>query len=339
MFRYSYNGYTSFYPCLLPLHNSTRAFNNLPPNGKFQVQKWVSRNSYYIESSFLVLRKPFWVGEWLLTVCEGYIYPSNHRSHSPQFNHTSTRSFSCHCVPPGWSRHRRNCRNKYEEQSIRSSRSFLLRVGYKFEGSTIKVDDKIVICAILWSYSGCNERIIYVWVRRAWWHHVSSGKSACDRGFPKSHVQMWELGHIEDWAPKNWCFQIVVLEETLEDPLDWREINQSILKEINSEQSLEGLMLKLKLQSFGHLMWRANSLEKILMLGKIEGRRRKGRQRVRWLDGSTGQWTWVWANSRRWWRTGDPGVLQSMRSQRVRHNWATEQQQQPPLSPDPLRRI
>ena len=76
-----------------------------------------------------------------------------------------------------------------------------------------------------------------------------------------------------------------MLEKTLESPLDCNEINQSILKEISLEYSLEGLMLKLKLQYFGHLMGRADSLEKTLMLGKIEGRRRRGRQRMKWLDG------------------------------------------------------
>ena len=79
----------------------------------------------------------------------------------------------------------------------------------------------------------------------------------------------------------------MVLEKTLESPLDSRRSNQSILKEISPGCSLEGLMLKLKLQYFGHLMRRAYSFEKTLMLGKIEGRRRRGRQRMRWLDGIT----------------------------------------------------
>ena len=79
----------------------------------------------------------------------------------------------------------------------------------------------------------------------------------------------------------------MVLEKTLESPLDCKEINQSILKETSPGCSLEGLMLKLKLQYFGHLMQRADSFEKTLMLGKIEGRRRSGRQRMRWLDGIT----------------------------------------------------
>ena len=79
----------------------------------------------------------------------------------------------------------------------------------------------------------------------------------------------------------------MVLEKTLGSPLSARRTNQSLLKEINSEYSLEGLMLNLKLQYFGHLMQRANSLEKTLMLGKIKGKRRRGRQRMRWLDGTT----------------------------------------------------
>ena len=78
-----------------------------------------------------------------------------------------------------------------------------------------------------------------------------------------------------------------MLEKTHESPLDTRRSNQSVLKEINPEYSLEGLMLKLKFLSFGHLIRRANSLEKTLMIGKIEGKRRKGRQRMRWLDGFT----------------------------------------------------
>ena len=96
---------------------------------------------------------------------------------------------------------------------------------------------------------------------------------------------MWELAYKESWALENWCFWTVVLEKTLESPLDARRSNLSILKEIKPE--LEGLMLMLKLQYFGHLMWRADSFEKTLMLGKIEGRRGRGWQRMRWLDGVT----------------------------------------------------
>ena len=115
-------------------------------------------------------------------------------------------------------------------------------------------------------------------------HFANKGPYSQSYGFSSGHVWMWELDHKEGWVPKNWCFQTVVLEKTLESPLNSKEIHQSILKEINPEYSLEGLMLKLKLQYFGHPMQRADSLEKTLMLGKIEGRRRRGRQRTRWLD-------------------------------------------------------
>ena len=90
---------------------------------------------------------------------------------------------------------------------------------------------------------------------------------------------MWELDCEEGWVPKNWCFWTVVLEKTLESPLDCKEISPGI--------ALEGMMLKLKLQSFGHLMRRVDSLEKTLMLGGIGGRRRRRWQRMRWLDGIT----------------------------------------------------
>ena len=106
-------------------------------------------------------------------------------------------------------------------------------------------------------------------------------------------------------------------------PWTARRSNQSILKEISPEYSLEGLMLKLKLRYFGHLMWRTDLLEKTLMLGKIESGRRRGRQRMRWLDDITTQWTWVWVSSRNWWWTGKPGVLQSVGLQRVGHDWVT----------------
>ena len=106
-------------------------------------------------------------------------------------------------------------------------------------------------------------------------------------GFSSSHVQIWKLDHEEGWAPKSWCFQIVMLEKTLESPWDCKEIKPVKIKEINPEYSLEGLLLKLKLQYFGYQMWRAKSLEKTLMMGKIDGKRRVGCQRMRWLDSIT----------------------------------------------------
>ena len=119
--------------------------------------------------------------------------------------------------------------------------------------------------------------------------HYFANKGPSSQGYDisSSHLWMWKCDHKESWVPKNWCFWTVVLEKTLESPLDARKSNLSILKVIGPECSLEGLMLKLKLQYFGHLMWRADSFEKTLILGKIKGRRRRGWQRMRWLDDIT----------------------------------------------------
>ena len=138
----------------------------------------------------------------------------------------------------------------------------------------------------------------------------------------KEWVVMYEC---ESWIMKKAeCRRIDAFElwcwgRLLRVPWTARRSNQSILKEINPEYSLEVLMLKLKLQYFGHLRRRANSLETTLMLGKTEGRRRGGQQGMRWLASLT----WIWTNSGRWWRTGKPGLLQSMGSQRVGHDWLT----------------
>ena len=119
-----------------------------------------------------------------------------------------------------------------------------------------------------------------------------------------------------------WCWR-----RLLRVPWTAKRPNQWILKEINPEYSLEGLILKLTFQYFGHLMWRAYSLEKTLMLGKIEGRRRRGRQGMRWLDGIKDSMNMSLRKPQER-RTGKPGVLQSMGSQRVGLDLATEQKQQ-----------
>ena len=151
-------------------------------------------------------------------------------------------------------------------------------------------------------------------------------------GFSSSHVWMWELDHKEGWAKRIDAFELWCWRRLLRVLWTARRSNQSIPKEISPEYSLKGLMLKLKLQYLGYLMWRTGkdqlfSLEKTLMLGKIEGRRRRGQLRMRCWMASPTRWTGVRASSRRWWGTGKRDMLKSMRSQGVGHNLATEQQQ------------
>ena len=146
-----------------------------------------------------------------------------------------------------------------------------------------------------WWLQPWNENMLAPWkesynkprrrIKKQRHYFTNKGPSSQGYGFSSVHVWMWELDGEESWAPKNWCFWTVVLEKTLESPWTARRSNQSILKEISPGISLEGMMLTLKLQYFAHLMWKVDSLEKTLMLGGIGGRRKRGQQRMRWLDG------------------------------------------------------
>ena len=134
--------------------------------------------------------------------------------------------------------------------------------------------------------------------------------------------ESWTIKKGVHW--RNDAFELWCWRRFLRVPWIARRSNQSILQEISSKYSLEGLMLKLKLQYFGHLMRRTDSLEKTLMLGKTEG---EGEGDDRGWDGwiaSPTRWMWVWASSGSWWWTGKPGVLQFMGLQRVGHDWANE---------------
>ena len=143
------------------------------------------------------------------------------------------------------------------------------------------------------------------------YYFANKGPFSQGYGFASSRVWMWELDYKESWVLKNWCFDLWCWRRLLRIPWTARRSNQSIFKEISPKYLLKGLMLKLKLQYFGHLMWRTDSLEKTLMLGKTEGRWRREWQRTRWLEGITDST----ANSRRWWRTGKTDMLQFLGSQ------------------------
>ena len=175
-----------------------------------------------------------------------------------------------------------------------------LIISWQTEGEAMKtVTDFIFLSSKITADGGCNHEIKrYLLLERSYdqprqhikkqrHYFANRGPSSQSYDVSSSHVWMWELDYRESWALRNWCFWIVVLEKTLRIPWTARRSNQSVLKEISPEYSSEGLMLKLKVQYFGHLIQRNDSLEKTLMLGKIEGRKKRGQQRMRWLDGIT----------------------------------------------------
>ena len=164
------------------------------------------------------------------------------------------------------------------------------------------------------------------------WHikyqrHYFANKdpSSQSYGFSSSHIWMWKLSHKEGWALKNWCFRIMVLDKTLESPLDCKEI-----KPVNPKGNQSWISIG-RTDAKAPILWPPDGKRQLIRKDPDAGRdwrqEEKGMMRRGW-DGwmaSPTQWTWVWSSSGRWWRTGKPGMLQSMGLQRVRHEWATEQ--------------
>ena len=148
------------------------------------------------------------------------------------------------------------------------------------------MQERFVVCILLWVWHSPYQKIPWETNTAIYPSLNRKGPSSQGYGFSSSLVLMWDFDFEEGWAPKNWCFWTVVLQKTLESPLDCKEIQPVHFK---GDQSwvFFGRNDAKGGQYFGHLMWRIDSLEKTLMLGGIGGRRRRGRQRMRWLDGIT----------------------------------------------------
>ena len=174
-----------------------------------------------------------------------------------------------------------------------------------FQGSSMLLHES-ALCSFLWPESYDQPRQHF---KKQRYYFANKGLSSQSYGFSSSYVWMWELGHKETEYRGTVAFELRCWRRLLRVPWTARRTNWSIIKEISPEYSLKRLILKLKLQYFGHLMQRTDLLEKTLMLGKIEGRRRRRWQRMRWLDGIIDWMGMSLRKLRRWWRTQEPDVL------------------------------
>ena len=156
-------------------------------------------------------------------------------------------------------------------------------------------------------------------------YFANKGPSSQGRGFSSSHVWMWELDYKESWGQKNWWFWTMVLEKTLEGPLDCKEI-QPVHPKGNQSWIFIG---RTDAEAETPILWPSDAKNWLIVkdpdAGKVWAQEEKGttEDEIGWMASAT-QWTWVWVDSRSWWWTGRPGMLRSMGSQRVRHDWVTE---------------
>ena len=185
-----------------------------------------------------------------------------------------------------------------------------------------------------WWLQPWNEKMLTPWkesydqprqhIKKQRHYFANKGPSSQGYGFSSGHVWMWELDYKESWVLKNWCFWTVMLEKTLESPLDCKEIHPVHPK---GDQSWV-LIGRTDIKAATPILWPLDVKSWLIGKdsdgGKDLGQEEKGTTEDGWTASLT-RWTWVWASSGSWWRTGKPGMLQSMELQRVGHDWVTEQ--------------
>ena len=171
-----------------------------------------------------------------------------------------------------------------------------------------------------------DEKLRPAWtdIKKQKHYFANKGPSSQSYGFSSDHVWMWDLDYKERWVPKNWYFWTVVMEKTLESPLDCEEIQPAHPKRNQSWILIGRTDVEAETPVFWPPDVKNRLIWKTLILGKIEGGRRRGKQRMKWLDGIVNSNGMSLSKTRNWWWTGRPGKLQSMKWQRLGHNWVTE---------------